>query len=108
MTLSAVVAFKYLGGDDLMIAPVILLCLALGGIVGVCNGLMVSKVKVPPFLMTLGTRTVVFGLALMFTKGAPQGHTTPLFRAILGQTYVLGVPGQVVICEVAWHSAGSC
>jgi ribose transport system permease protein len=97
MTLSAVVAFKYLGGDDLMIAPVILLCLALGGIVGVCNGLMVSKVKVPPFLMTLGTRTVVFGLALMFTKGAPQGHTTPLFRAILGQTYVLGIPGQVVI-----------
>jgi ribose transport system permease protein len=97
MTLSAVVAFKYLGGDDLMIAPVILMCLALGGGIGVCNGVMVSKIKVPPFLMTLGTRTVVFGLALMFTKGAPQGHTTPLFREVLGQSYVLGIPGQVLI-----------
>jgi ribose transport system permease protein len=97
MTLSAVVAFKYLGGDDFMIAPVILMCLALGGAIGVCNGVMVSKIKVPPFLMTLGTRTIVFGLALMFTKGAPQGHTTPLFRAVLGQTYLLGIPGQVLI-----------
>jgi ribose/xylose/arabinose/galactoside ABC-type transport system permease subunit len=97
MTLSAVVAFKYLGGSDAMIAPVILLCLALGGLVGAGNGIMVSTVKVPPFLMTLGTRTIVFGLALMFTKGAPQGHTTPLFRAVLGQTYVLGIPGQVLI-----------
>jgi len=97
MTLSAVVAFKYLGGDDAMIAPVILMCLALGGAIGVCNGVMVSKINVPPFLMTLGTRTIVFGLALMFTKGAPQGHTTPLFRAVLGQTYLLGIPGQVLI-----------
>ena len=80
MTLSAVVAFKYLGGSDAMIAPVILLCLALGAVIGAGNGVMVSKVKVPPFLMTLGTRTIVFGLALMFTKGAPQGDTTPLFR----------------------------
>jgi ribose transport system permease protein len=47
--------------------------------------------------MTLGTRTIVFGLALMFTKGAPQGQTTPLFRAVLGQTYVLGLPGQVLL-----------
>jgi ribose/xylose/arabinose/galactoside ABC-type transport system permease subunit len=97
MTLSAVVAFKYLGGNDAMIAPVILLCLALGALIGAGNGVMVSKVKVPPFLMTLGTRTIVFGLSLMFTKGAPQGHTTPLFRAVLGQTYVLGIPGQVLI-----------
>ena len=97
MTLSAVVAFKYLGGDDAMIAPVILLCLALGALIGAGNGVMVSKVKVPPFLMTLGTRTIVFGLALMFTKGAPQGQTTPLFRAVLGQTYVLGIPGQVLL-----------
>jgi ribose transport system permease protein len=97
MTLSAVVAFKYLGGSDGMIAPVILMCLGLGAVIGVGNGVMVSKVKVPPFLMTLGTRTIVFGLALMFTKGAPQGHTTPLFRAVLGQTYVLGIPGQVLI-----------
>jgi ribose transport system permease protein len=101
MTLSAVVAFKYLGGEDSMIAPIILMCLALGGAIGACNGVMVSKIKVPPFLMTLGTRTVVFGLALMFTKGAPQGHTTPLFRAVLGQTYWLGIPGQVLIWALA-------
>jgi ribose/xylose/arabinose/galactoside ABC-type transport system permease subunit len=97
MTLSAVVAFKYLGGNDAMIAPVLALCLALGALIGVGNGVMVSKVKVPPFLMTLGTRTIVFGLALMFTRGAPQGYTTPLFRAVLGQTYVLGIPGQILI-----------
>jgi len=33
----------------------------------------------------------------MFTNGAPQGQITPLFRTVLGQTYVLGIPGQVMI-----------
>jgi len=97
MTLGAVVAFKFLGGDDAMIAPVIVACVTLGGFVGLFNGVMVSKVKVPPFLMTLGTRTIIFGLGLMFTNGAPQGQITPLFRTVLGQTYVLGIPGQVMI-----------
>jgi len=97
MTLSAVVAFQFLGGRNELIAPVVLMCLIIGAIVGLFNGLMVSKVRVPPFLMTLGTRTIVYGLALVFTHGAPQGFITPLFRQVLGRFNVLGIPGQIPI-----------
>ena len=97
MTLSAVVAFQLLGGRNEMIAPVLLMCVVIGGLVGLFNGIMVSRVRVPPFLMTLGTRTIVLGLGLVFTRGAPQGFITPLFREVLGRTYVLGIPGQILI-----------
>jgi ribose transport system permease protein len=97
MTLSAVVAFQVLSGKDEMILPVILISVVMGAIVGLFNGIMVSKVKVPPFLMTLGTREIIYGLGLVFTHGAPQGFITPLFRKVLGRIDVFGVPGQVFI-----------
>jgi len=100
MTLSAVVAFQYLAGRDAMILPVMLLCLAIGAAVGLFNGLMISKVKVPPFLMTLGTRTIILGVGLVFTQGVPQGSITPLFRQVLGRIDLLGIPGQIFIWAV--------
>ena len=100
MTLSAVVAFQYLAGRDAMILPVLLLCLTIGAAVGLFNGLMISKVKVPPFLMTLGTRTIILGVGLVFTQGVPQGSITPLFRQVLGRIDLFGIPGQIVIWAV--------
>ncbi len=97
MTLSAVVSFKILNGQNELIVPVILCSMALGALVGIFNGVMVSKVKVPPFLLTLGTRTAVVGLGLVYTHGTPSGFNTPLFRQVLGQFTFLGIPGQVFI-----------
>lgn len=55
ITLSAVFAFNILNRQNELIIPVILGCIAIGAIAGVINGILVSKVKVPPFLLTLGT-----------------------------------------------------
>lgn len=97
MTLSAVVAFKVLNGNNENILPVILLSIGLGVAVGIFNGVIISNIKVPPFLMTLGSRQIVYGLALVYTGGTPSGGVTPLFRGILGQFTFLGIPGQVFI-----------
>ncbi|MBI9048785.1 MAG: ABC transporter permease [Anaerolineaceae bacterium] len=97
MTLCAVVAFKVLDGTNENILPVIALALALGAGIGVFNGVIISNIKVPPFLMTLGTRQIIFGLALVYTGGTPSGNVTKLFRSVLGQFTFLGIPGQVFI-----------
>ena len=97
MTLCAVVAFDVLNGNNENIVPVILLSLFLGAAVGIFNGLIISNIRVPPFLMTLGTRQIIYGLALVYTGGTPAGNVTPLFRSILGQFSFLGIPGQVFI-----------
>jgi ribose transport system permease protein len=42
-------------------------------------------------------RELVFGIGLVFTSGTPRDSITPLFRQVLGQTVVFGIPGQVII-----------
>jgi ribose transport system permease protein len=48
------------------------------GTVGLCNGLIIAKLKVPAFIVTLGTSFIVRGLSLLFSEnttviGLPEG-----------------------------------
>ena len=45
--------------------------LAVGSMVGVVNGLTVAILKVNPFMVTLGTMSIAFGIALYTTTGVP-------------------------------------
>ncbi|MEA5059224.1 MAG: beta-methylgalactoside transporter [Clostridia bacterium] len=40
---------------------------------GVMNGLVVSKLHVPPFIATLGMQTIVYGVCLVYTGAQPIG-----------------------------------
>ncbi len=52
---------------------VLLIVLVVGAIFGIVNGLIISKLKVPPFIATLGTQTIIYGAALIFTDAQPIG-----------------------------------
>jgi len=97
MTLSAVVAFDVLDGYNERILLVIFIAILIGILAGFVNGIIISKIKVPPFLLTLGTRETIFGLALVYTKGTPSGNVTPEFRKYLGQFNFFEIPGQILI-----------
>ena len=49
----------------------VLAAVAVGGLVGLLNGVGISYGKIPPFIMTLGTMTSVRGFALLLTDGMP-------------------------------------
>lgn len=53
------------GYDPLMAVAAAVLC---GGIVGAINGTLISKLRVVPFIITLGTMTVALGIAKMIAK----------------------------------------
>jgi len=55
-----------------------------GGLVGWVNGTMIGRVKLPPFIVTLATMSVVRGLTSVLTGGWPVRNLPPGFRA-LGQ-----------------------
>lgn len=97
MTMAAVVALDVLNGDNSNIPLVILISAIMGIVAGIFNGFIISKIKVPPFLLTLGTREVIYGLALVYTNGTPKGKMTPEFRNLFGQFSFLGIPGQIII-----------
>jgi len=57
-------------GRDGLILPVSLLVLLVGTAIGMGNGLVITKLKVPPFIATLGMMSIVQGSLLLYTKRA--------------------------------------
>ncbi len=55
---------------------VLLIVVAVGAVVGLVNGFFVAKFKLHPFIVTLSTQLIVFGLVLMYLMiGGNNGQT---------------------------------
>lgn len=75
----------------LPIALVVLLVLLGGVVLGTVNGLLVTYLRVPSFVATLGTLGVFGGIALLFNGGSPiTGLSTDVQDIFYGR--LLGVP----------------
>jgi ribose transport system permease protein len=71
--------------------PAILVTLAICGLVGAWHGTMVTRLNVPPFVITLVTYTTAQGLSLAITTGTPINGISPLF-ANLSSYYIQQIP----------------
>ena len=71
----------------LAILATLLICAA----VGLWHGTMVTRLNVPPFVITLVTFTVAQGMSLALTTGTPINNISPLFSN-LSQFYLGPVP----------------
>jgi ribose transport system permease protein len=87
--------------------PVVLAAgLLTGAVCGFANGLGVSKLQLPPFIVTLGTMSILRGFALLINDGIPIFGANPNF-AFLGQGRVfdlIPVPSLIVLAVyiVCW------
>jgi ribose/xylose/arabinose/galactoside ABC-type transport system permease subunit len=78
-----------------LIAP-ILAGLISGSLLGLFNGFIITKSKIAPFIVTLGTMTIARGLALIFSKGRPISNLSDSFNFIGGGSF-LGLPIPIYI-----------
>lgn len=59
---------------------------------GMWNGLIVSYLNVPPFITTLGTQTIIYGVCLVFTGAQPIGGLRADYTTISsGNLELLGI-----------------
>lgn len=89
-------------------APVaILITLVICAAIGLWHGAMVTRLNVPPFVITLVTFTVAQGLSLAITSGTPINGIDPLFSN-LSAYYIDTVPVPallfVLAAVVAWFA----
>ncbi len=61
-----------------------MVALAVGAVAGLVNGLLVTRVQLAPFIVTLGTMTFYRGLALSYTNGQPILSLPDNFKNVLG------------------------
>ena len=62
---------------------VLLVVLAVGACIGAINGWIISVLNVPPFIATLGTQTIVYGTALVFTNAQPIGGFQKIYTSLI-------------------------
>jgi ribose transport system permease protein len=82
VTVVVVVAARLSDGDPGNTWPVIALLLAMGAAVGLANGLITTRLRVPSFITTLGMLLILAGAVFLWTGGAPRGALADNFREI--------------------------
>jgi ribose transport system permease protein len=74
--------------------------LAVGTAFGACNGLLITRVGLPPFIATLGTLSIGRGLIYVITQGYPVTAPRDQLLLQIGQGYLGQVPMPVIIMIV--------
>lgn len=77
----------------------ILAGISVGGVLGVFNGTMITRFKVPPFVATLAMLTIARGATMLWTGGFPITGLGDYF-AFIGTGWFLGVPMPVWITVI--------
>lgn len=75
--------------------------LAVGTVAGLLNGLIITKGRIPPFIVTLGMLGIARGLALVITKGVTYQVLTP-FYLYIGNAKLLGLPVPIYFVIVTY------
>jgi ribose transport system permease protein len=81
--------------------------LAVGAAVGAVNGVFVTLVRLPSFLVTLATMGLIAGLAQQATSLQSVPVTENVFSWLFGGGTLLGIPiliwWTVVVTAIGWH-----
>ncbi len=96
MATSNVIAATYMTSDR-MLAPTVVLCLLAAALIGLFNGLLITKRNVPSFICTLGTAILVNGLRMIWTNGMPRGAIPPGLKSMCTGSLFGVVPNLFVI-----------
>jgi ribose transport system permease protein len=80
-TLSALLTAILINGYPIRTAPVVIGMLLLGALIGVLHGLLVARVGLPPFIVTLATLYLIQGAAFMVST-TPAGRVTSALSSV--------------------------
>lgn len=83
----------------------ILAAIGAGAVCGVVNGVLVAKLEINPFVATLGSASIISGIAYIYSKSAPFIVSDPNFK-ILARSSVAGIPMPILILVVSFVAGG--
>lgn len=101
VAVTGVVAATFAHPDTYPVIVPVFVGLIAGLAIGAFNGLIITKSKVPPFIVTLGTMTIGRGLALILSRGRPISNLSDSFNFIGGGS-LFGIPFPIIILSLAF------
>ncbi len=93
----------------LPIPVAILLVLAVGALIGLVNGLIVTKARVNSVIATLGVGTIIVGLTFAYSSGVPivAGVPEAFLQLSLGR-WLFGIPNNIVVMALVLGWSSGC
>lgn len=89
--LSMMVTAKFSAEQGVPAVLAILLGVVVGTGAGALNGVLVTRVKLPPFIVTLGTLSIFTALGLLYTSGqSVQATEMPALLSWTGESFPVG------------------
>ena len=79
--------------------------IAVGALCGTINGLLITRLRINPFIVTLGMLGVLRGTVLTISKGLPASRLPDGFK-VLGEGVFLGAPvvlWVLLVCALVMH-----
>jgi len=89
MALGGIVMTKFATELGLPTALAVLCGIGVTTLFGLANGLLVTRVKLPPFIVTLGTLNIAFAITQLYSNSQTVTDLPPLMTA-LGNTFAIG------------------
>jgi rhamnose transport system permease protein len=101
------ITFGKLWRDAGLPIPVAAACtLVIGALAGGLNATLITKLRLPPLIVTLGTFSLFRGLAEAITRGADTFTNFPASFLFLGQERWFGIPAQaplfIIVAVAVW------
>jgi rhamnose transport system permease protein len=92
------VAFVVKQNPEISVILTVLLGMALGSVLGMFNGLIITRGNVPPIIATLGTLSIYRGLVFFYSQGTwINSFELPKNFKMLSKGTPLGLPNMVII-----------
>ncbi|MEO9324826.1 ABC transporter permease [Nocardioides sp. C4-1] len=83
----------------------ILAAVGAGVVCGIANGTLVARIGINPFVATLGSASVISGIAYLYSSSAPFIVADPNFK-ILARSSVASIPTPIVVLAVTFVVGG--
>ena len=83
MAFCGILAAGLIQGSNAATIWAVPLVLVVGALIGLCNGLGVAVLGLPPIVITLATDGILQGAALLFSGGTPAGFASPALRWLM-------------------------
>lgn len=102
LSVGSIMAVVIVGVGKFLVAGIspifaIIIGLFLGFLLGSINGLIITKLKLQPFIATLGTMSIYRGIAYIITKGWPVLDIPNNFRNIIDGRLFSNFPSSIII-----------
>ncbi|MGB9640779.1 MAG: ABC transporter permease [Anaerolineales bacterium] len=99
VTLTAILTYVTVKGQDDKVLLAFLISLAVGAIIGFLNGLGITFLKISPFVMTLGMSGVVTGLIIIINHGNVSGKVAPIMTRLIARPLSpkIPIPNAIII-----------